>query len=215
MNLQHIKNLEKAYFVENWKRDLWFFGLSALFSFFAPALIKTAILIFVCIFTEKVLEPLLKQQRLSHYLMIPASRGEKVTSQILLYNLYFIPGLVLSSYAGWLISHFTLQRTMLLIPSDYPSMFPYLYYLYLIAASFFFGYLYFRKNAAAKILGCYILTCFLLIAIPVLVALCLNVPADKISIRFPLSKELLWIVAPIYAVFFYILSYLRYRETEA
>ena len=213
MNFQHIKNLWRAYFLENGKRDLWFFLLAAVISYFAPAIIKISLLIFLCIFTEKVLEPLLKKNRTLHYLMIPANYQEKATALLFLYNLYFIPGLVLSFFIGWGLGHYTLQRTILLAPSGFPSMWPYLYYIYLFASTAFFGYIYFRKNAALKILGCYILTIFLMLAIPILVAICYQIPMNAISIAFPM-QHLLKYVALAYMAFFYFLSYLRLKETE-
>ncbi|MBO4402442.1 MAG: hypothetical protein J5792_01975 [Bacteroidales bacterium] len=214
MNIQQIICLLKAYFIENWKRDLWLFGITVLFAMLFPSFISTLMIVYIWLFAEKLWNPLHNPTAKMHFLTIPAGYREKTTAYLLLYNIYFIPVLVLSAFAGWGIMSLEPIQRVWFYHADFPKLIPLLSSMYIIGSTLFFGNIYFKKNASLKIIAAYILA-FLL---SVVLFIAVNILSDTMSFQFMFATPMMpnWhILGPVIILFFYFLSYLRLKETEA
>jgi len=242
MNIQHIKNLLRLYFIENWKRDvIWTFGILCLATLLfvqmnpreysnAPEIIVAVI--FLAITPDRLFKNIGRASQRIHYMMIPATSKEKIVTNILLANIYMVLGIAISIFVGYSLSYLILElRNIPDLPSymeRYASLgtWDLCGWLTFEAALsiYFFGSIYFRRKGFIKTIGvCAALgiTFFLLYILVIgLNARCTLGPASADWISYNLSiydsLEPLYIVGNIIAIiFFYGLSFLRMKETEA
>lgn len=213
MNIQQIIFLWKAYFIENWKRDLWFFEIAILFAILFPSSIHTLMLVYMFIYAEKLWTPMHTHTARMHFLTTPAGYKEKTTAYILLYNAYFIPVTILSLFIGWaIISNIPVQSIWFY--HDFPNLKPLLPAIYIVGSTIFFGNIYFKKNASLKILVAYLLGGLLMISLFFTVAGLTDSLTPNTLFATPIKTNW-YILGPIIILFFYFLSYMRLKETEA
>lgn len=241
MNIDNIKKLFQAYFIENGRRDLiWIFGITAsiilCMNLLSPYGNGTAdifiVLINLCIFPERFFHYLSNPSKSIHYLMIPANSREKVTVGIILLNVYLIIGLLISLFIGYSLSYLILNLSGAENLPAFMSRYTFgnnigIIAMWTVLSVFFFGAIYFRKKSTITTFGVWLLINFALSMIVMLV-LFLNVRfatgAGLRSISYNLAsndlsensaKGLFCIVNIMMIVFFYALSFLRLKETEA
>lgn len=241
MNIDNIKKLFQAYFIENGRRDLiWIFGVTAIIilcmNLLSPYGNGTAdifiVLINLCIFPERFFHYLSNPSKSIHYLMIPANSREKVTVGIILLNIYLIIGLFISLFIGYSLSYLILNLSGAENLPAFMSRYTFgnnigIIAMWTVLSVFFFGAIYFRKKSTITTFGVWLLMNFALSMIVMLV-LFLNVRfatgAGLRSISYNLAsndlsensaKGLFCIVNIMMIVFFYALSFLRLKETEA
>lgn len=243
MNIDNIKKLFQAYFIENGRRDLiWIFGVTAIIilcmNLLSPYGNGTAdifiVLINLCIFPERFFHYLSNPSKSIHYLMVPANSREKVTVGIILLNVYIVIGLLISLFIGYSLSYLILNLSGAENLPAFMSRYAFgsdivfwIIAMFTALSVFFFGAIYLRKKSTIKTLGIGLLINFALSMIVMLV-LFLNVRfatgAGLRSISYNLAsndlsensaKGLFCIVNIMMIVFFYALSFLRLKETEA
>lgn len=120
MNIKNIKNLFNAYFIENWKTDLFQFGILAAIVLFGmltsnlggndnniPVVVSSILLM---IYPERLFRNLHGASSKIHYLSIPASTGEKLLVNMLLANIYMVALAVLACGVGWLAYLYWIMR---------------------------------------------------------------------------------------------------------
>lgn len=241
MNINNIKNLIRAYFYENWQKDIYTFGLVMIFAFLSMAwpsfnsfLGFSVIVVLIAIYPLRFFDKLHQSSSRIHYLMIPATNEEKVLTGILLTNIYFISLVFISAFIGSSLGYGVLKLTTpememnykeilgLMLPSRVRS------YLFLITmVSFiFFGSIFFKKSPAWKIvLVC--LAVFLVLGAIMTGTEWLNVlmtvPAEirngnYIKVEHSIMSSSKWtpyVINIVITVYFYAMSFLRMRETEA
>ncbi len=244
MNIQNIKNLLKAYFIENWRRDiLWTFGLVAIASFLFtvfcgfdewtnPITMMAGILL--AFFPQRVFGHLNNSSSRIHYLMIPANYKEKVTANFLLVNVYATIGLALSLFVGYSLGYLAIRFTALypLTEGSYLLFFDRLFMdidpllnVCLLMSALFFGSIYFKKRTTLKTLACCVIVMFIF-AVLVFLVTWLNlwhVVDGQIALYVEIggkpglmeNHNFSITVKTIAIVFFYALSFLRMKETEA
>jgi len=98
MNAKRIKLLFIRYFLENKKKDILTFSMFILISIFCGATNSTEVgyflfIILLLLYSGRVFEMLKHPSTGGHYLMIPASLGEKVLTGIILTNIYYLGSL--------------------------------------------------------------------------------------------------------------------------
>ncbi len=168
MKINNIKNLFRAYYYENGRRDLFQMAVVAGLAFLSsvlgnthfPTLFWAAITIFVVQFFT-----LLRVNTGSvHYFTLPASTGEKFLFSVLMVNvvgvLHFYVAIVLGSVLGQLCNDLMTNMANLgnVAALDWPSVVGYndtlitlhLLTLYAFVSLFFFGCIYFRRGAVHK-----------------------------------------------------------------
>ena len=213
MNTQQIIHLWKAFFFENWKRDLCWFAITALCSMIFDSSIQTLLLFILLVFASKSFAHLHHPAARRRYLTLPAGCQEKVTAQLLLFNLYVIPALILSAFIGWSIMRIPVIQSHWFVQSDFPELLPLTAHLYIEGSILFFCSIYFKKQTLIKMIGVYFAGIFIS-WLPFLLLLLLT---STISVHYvPVFMSIPWhIVGPVVILFFYFLSYLRFKETEA
>ena len=241
MNINNIIKLIKAYFYENWQKDLYTFGLVLIFAFLSMAwpslnsfLGFSVIVVLIAIYPLRFFDKLHQPSSRIHYLMIPATNEEKVLTGILLTNIYFILLVFISAFIGAVLGYGVLKLSTpememnfkemlgLMLPSSVRS------YLFLITmvSIIFFGSIYFKKSPAWKIvLVC--LAVFLVLGAIMTGTEWLNVlmtvPAEirngnYIKVEHSIMSSSKWtpyVINIVITVYFYAMSFLRMRETEA
>ena len=213
MNTQQIIHLWKAYFFENWKRDLCWFAITALCSMIFDSSIQTLLLFILLVFASKSFAHLHHPAARMRYLTLPAGCQEKVTAQLLLFNLYVIPALILSAFIGWSIMRIPVIQSHWFVQSDFPELLPLTAHLYIEGSIYFFCSIYFKKQTLIKMIGVYFAGVLLSFLPFILILLFSKVIAfHYITIYLGLPWH---IVGPVVVLFFYFLSYLRLTETEA
>lgn len=247
MNLNNIKNLLRAYFIENWKRDfIWTFIMMAAITFLMAIMMNihtiypTIAIVFVImlfIFPERVFNSLYGNSKSIHYLMIPATNSEKVVANMFLVNLYAPFFLLLSVFIGYSLGFLALKWYGLPYLGDYMSHFKYInlgkkiFLLYMLLSVMFFGCIYFRRRATLSTVGMALLAFVVIGVLAVLtlwanVHLTLHTGLSDIAYSFPSSvspnetpkngEEIINIILrSLVIVFFYAMSFLRLKETEA
>jgi len=241
MNINNIKNLIRAYFYENWQKDIYTFGLVMIFAFLSMAwpsfnsfLGFSVIVVLIAIYPLRFFDKLHQSSSRIHYLMIPATNEEKVLTGILLTNIYFISLVFISAFIGSSLGYGVLKLTTpememnykeilgLMLPSRVRS-----YLLLITMVSFiFFGSIYFKKSPAWKIVLVSLAVFIVLGAIMTgteWLNVVMTVPAEirngyYVKIDNSISDTSKWTPYVIYGVitlYFYAMSFLRMRETEA
>ena len=234
MNLMHIKNIINEYLISNWRRDLLSIGLSVGICAFALTLLSISGLALVCtvvvlLVAARMFWKLGTQSSAIQYITIPASTAEKWLGNILIVNIYVVLLTFAAAVIGSTAAYFVRP---LFISETYSLSEPYLAWIRDLSGStiltfftwisvFFFGSVYFRRKAAVKTCVT-ILVGFIALFILVLATLLINIgphgmwsyqgaeAADRV-VNFPWR----WIIDSVIIAYFYGLSYLRLRETEA
>lgn len=243
MNIKNIKNLLNAYFIENWKTDLFQFGILAAIVLFEtimngnggnlnfPIVVS---LIFLMIYPERLFRNLHNNSQKIHYLSVPASNSEKVFSNMLLANIYYVAGLVVSCALGLVLAHLYLKVR----GCDGLCFYNYMFdgnlngilLIYAMLAVFFFGSIYFRRRTTLSTIGVGMLIGFVFSAL-ITLTLWVNgltlIPKDaafrdfvwsfdsSISMSDTMEKTMIYVGLSVSIIYFYALSFLRLKETEA
>lgn len=246
MNINNIIKLIKAYFYENWQKDLTYnflivmaLGLfSMLLSPFETGVASFAAIFLIIYYPCRLFSKLQQPSSRMHYLMIPARNSEKVVAGMFLVNVYYVLGMVLSVFLGVMLGYAILKianpdSTVMdgIIWGDIFGVGTQTYglsilMLYAGIAIMFFAAIYFKKSPFWKLL----LTVFIVFTALGIIMLCtdwlnlvMTVPAEirhgnfvKIEQHFSNSSD--WFQYVVYCgtiVYFYAMSFLRMRETEA
>lgn len=240
MNSKNISNLLKAYFIENWKTDLYQFGMLAAIVFFG-ALINGSntylnfslfiLVIFLMIYPERLFRNLHSNSPKIHYLTIPASNGEKIVTNMLLANIYYVVGLVMASALGLALAH------LYMIARGYDGIELYnildantVLMIYTSLSIFFFGSIYFRKRTTISTIGVGLLigTIFSIIIFTTIFVNGLTLIPEGSSFNdfiwnydstSTISESAIdafpYIIMSAGIIYFYAMSFLRLKETEA
>lgn len=242
MNIKNIKNLFKAYFIENWKTDLFQFGILAAIVLFGtltsnsggtysniPVVISSIMLM---IYPDRLFRNLHSSSPKIHYLSIPASTGEKVLVNMLLANIYMVAVVVLACAVGYGLAHlYWIMRGFDVAFHHGPHIYPSgVLFIYTMLSVFFFGSIYFRKRTTLSTfgVGLLIITLFsVLFNLTMWVNGMTLIPKDaafhdyvwsldnSVDISEKVEETLLYVLMGVMIVYFYALSFLRLRETEA
>lgn len=244
MNINNIKNLLNAYFVENWKRDIiWMGGVMAALTLLSMlvnpynngAVVFVGFIVFVLTMVQRVFMNLGNSSQSIHYLMLPASYKEKVVTNMFLVNIYAVVLLLLSIVIGYSLSYLILKFVGKTDMDPFLSQLKVnhigatLIFFYMSVSVFFFGAVYFRRKPVLKTFALIMAISFILSALSMLV-LFLNVRftmhtgmanvqysflSDSSNLPELASNILGFIFCIGFIVFFYALSFLRLKETEA
>ena len=242
MNINNIKNLIRAYFYENWQKDLYNFGLAAAFAFLCMAfrifdhvVAYSAIVALMVIYPLRLFGKLHQPSSRIHYLMVPATNGEKVLTGILLTNVYFLSLVFISATIGVLAGYGVLKLTTPelslsckeMVALMWPSSGSSFMVLVMLISVVFFGAIYFKKSPAWKII---LVSFVIFLGIEAIMSateflnVVMTVPAEirhgnyvmtESYVTSPSSKWFRYAVLCAITVYFYAMSFLRMRETEA
>ena len=241
MNTKNIANLLKAYFIENWKTDLFQFGILAAvvlfgtingnssnlnFSIFAAC-------VFLMIYPERLFRNLHGNSPKIHYLSIPASNSEKVVTNMLLANIYYVVGLVISCALGLVLAHLYLKVRGfdgMNFYNLYDGNLAGILMIYAILSMFFFGSIYFRRRTTLSTIGVGMLigtVFFVLVMLTLWVNGMTLIPKgaayhdyiwsfdSSISLSDTMENIIGYVGLSLIIIYFYALSFLRLKETEA
>ncbi len=242
MNIKNIKNLLNAYFIENWKTDLFQFGILAAIVLFGiimngrvnnfnfPIFVS---IIFLIIYPERLFRNLHSNSPKIHYLSIPASNSEKVVTNMLLANIYYVVGLVISCALGLVLAHLYLKVRGfegVCFYNVFDGNAAGILMIYAMLAVFFFGSIYFRRRTTLSTIGVGMLIGFVFSAL-ITLTLWVNgltlIPKDaafrdfvwsfdsSISMSDTMEKTMIYVGLSVSIIYFYVLSFLRLKETEA
>ncbi|MBQ4442353.1 MAG: hypothetical protein II899_09690 [Bacteroidales bacterium] len=243
MNIKNITNLLKTYFIENWKTDLFQFGILAAIVLFSIIMNGRASnlnfpifvsMIFLMIYPERLFRNLHGNSPKIHYLSIPASNSEKVVANMFLANIYYVAGLVISCTLGLLLAHLYLKVRGfdgVSFYNMYDGNWAGILMIYASLAMFFFGSIYFRRRTTLSTVGVGMLISMvfsLLVTLTLWVNGLMLIPKDAAfhdyiwsfnSSIIPLSdtmeKAMVYVGLSVSIIYFYVLSFLRMKETEA
>ena len=240
ISFNRIGLLLKRYFLENWKVDVIMasiiFAIETFSSLQAErsAISFSIILVFLIIFSGQIFSILGKPQGAMNYLMLPASTGEKLATNIILTHFYYPILLIAVSCLGILASSFvcaliyqdglTLKHIFLFQMFDNSAKVIWLTILFtfLCNAVTTFGSIFFRRKAAIKTILCVFAFMFILFILSMIIVLSV-ISSESVLLMFvnyikDSSTAILVfssVVMILLVAFFWILSYLRLRETEA
>ena len=244
MNINNIINLIKAYFYENWQKDLLYsFTVVATLAMFNMAFglfnihfVFIFAIVMMVLYPTRVFGNLYQSSSRMHYLTIPASNEEKVVTNMLLVNVYFLIVMALALCVGYLLGYgigyvrdpemvkykWEMMKEMI----SEPGMGLGLMILFSSTAAMFFASIYFKKNPFWKL----ILTGFVISMVLGAIVACtewlnilLTVPAEirngnyykTVNCVTTSSEWFPYVVCCVSIVYFYAMSFLRMRETEA
>ena len=239
MNTKNITNLLKAYFIESWKTDLFQFGILAAVVLFGTINGNSSNLnfsifvacIFLMIYPERLFRNLHSNSQRIHYLSVPASNSEKVVANMLLANIYYVAGLVISCAVGLCLAHF--YMVMRYGNGLHLSLFidgARILIIYGMLAVFFFGSIYFRKRSTLSTIGVNMLLGLVftaLLALTMWTNGLLLIPKgaayhdyiwsfdSSISLSDTMENIIGYVGLSLIIIYFYALSFLRLKETEA
>lgn len=241
MNIKNITNLLKAYFIENWKTDLFQLGILSAVILIGSILnggvedmssfAMTVAVIFLMIYPERLFRNLHGNSSKIHYLTIPASNGEKVVANMLLTNIYFVAVVVLACALGLGLAHLYLTARgmggLRFQPNTYWDR---ILVIYAGLSVFFFGSIYFRKRTTLSTIGVGLLVVtlfFILLSLTMWVNGMTLIPEGanfhdyfwdfdfSYSMSDKASDILGYTLCSVAIVYFYTLSFLKMKETEA
>ena len=234
ISFYRIGLLFKRYFCENWKKDVIvaaiIFAVEMLTSLEQEvSTISWAVLfVFFILYSGRIFGMLGKPQRAINYLMLPASRCEKLTVNIILSHFYYPLLLIAASCLGiwassffcyFIYDEFTFKSIEFIGSAKFWGIEIWYLCLFLLLnnAVMMFGSVYFRKAAVIKTLLCEFafITLYSIVMALIVFKLWLHealyVTADKITCgNVIFSVFMLCVIA-----FFWVLSYIRLKETEA
>jgi hypothetical protein len=242
MNINNIINLIKAYFYENWQKDLLYsFAVIATlamfnmaFGLFNISFVLFFALVMMVLYPTKVFGNLYQSSSRMHYLTIPASNEEKVVANMLLVNVYFVIVVALALCIGYVLGYgigyvrdpemVNYKWEMIKETISDPGMA--LLILFTSTAVMFFASIYFKKSPFWKL----ILTGFVVsMVLGAIMAgtewlnIVLTVPAEirngnyykTVNYVTTSSEWFPYVVGCVSIVYFYAMSFLRMKETEA
>ena len=246
MNINNIIKLIKAYFYENWQKDLIYnflivlaIGLfSVLSSPFDTGLATFAAIFLIIYYPCRLFSKLQQPSSRMHYLTIPASNSEKVVTGMLLANIYYVLGIVLSEIIGVLLGYgilsvvhkgavsmdgITLRNILGLGGQQYGLS---VLMIYTSIAVMFFAAIYFKKSPFWKLLLTGFVISLVLGAIMVGIDwlnVVMTVPAEIRNGNYFKTEHYIttssnwfpYVASCVSIVYFYAMSFLRMRETEA
>ena len=241
MNINNIIKLVKAYFYENWQKDIYSFGLVFVLAFLSTAVgIFDSVILYggmvalIAIYPLRYFDKLHQSSSRIHYLMIPATNEEKVLTGIILTNIYFISLIFISAILGVLLGCGVLKLTtpeMIInckemISRMLPSTVRSYMVILMIVSVIFFGAIYFRKSPAWKIVLVSLAVFLVLGAIMAgteWLNVVMTVPAEirngnYVRVEHSISENWEWspyVTLCVITLYFYAMSFLRMRETEA
>ena len=246
MNINNIIKLIKAYFYENWQNDVIYNFLivmaialfSMLLSPFDTGVVFFAAFFLIIYYPCRLFSKLQKPSSRIHYLMIPATNGEKVVAGMLLANVYYVIVIALSLLIGTLLGYGILN----IVKPDLVEMLGMsigdafkqanllqgknILLLYTAISMMFFAAIYFRKSPFWKLLLVGFIATLVLGIIMTgteWLNVRLTVPAAIRNGNYYRTEHHLvsssdwfsYVFACVTIVYFYAMSFLRMRETEA
>lgn len=246
MNINNIIKLIKAYFYENWQNDVIYNFLvvmavalfSMLMSPFEVGVVFFAAFFLIIYYPCRLFSKLHKPSSRMHYLLLPATNGEKVVAGMFLANVYYVLVIALSIVVGLLLGYGILYVARPEVMDAFgtnlslffkESILPYgenALLLYSSISAVFFAAIYFKKSPFWKLLltGFVVSMVFGAIVIGVdWLNVVLTVPAEIRNGNFyktehyvaTSDKWLPYVAYSVAIVYFYAMSFLRMRETEA
>ena len=249
MNINNIIKLIKAYFYENWRNDLIYsFGIMAALSLImtmvsgSPDLtgIKIAAVVFMVYYPCRFFSKLHQPSSRIHFLMTPVTNAEKVVTGMLLTNIYFVAGIVLSVLIGQILGYgiVNMYKPDIFAPYGIHNLGEFLKWqvLYIDGEAvlmffagisiMFFAAIYFKKSPFWKLLLAGFVISLVFGAIMASVEwlnVLLTVPAEirnghyyKVEHNIATSSDwFMYVAYSVTIVYFYAMSFLRMRETEA
>jgi hypothetical protein len=241
MNINNIIKLVKAYFYENWQKDIYSFGLVFVLAFLSTAVgIFDSVILYggmvalIAIYPLRYFDKLYQSSSRIHYLMIPATNEEKVLTGIILTNIYFISLIFISAILGVLLGCGVLKLTTPemtinckeMISRMLPSTVRSYMVIIMVVSVIFFGAIYFRKSPAWKIVLVSLAVFLVLGAIMAgteWLNVVMTVPAEirngnYVRVEHSISENWEWspyVTLCVITLYFYAMSFLRMRETEA
>ena len=242
MNTNNIIKLIKAYFYENWQKDiLYSFAIVATTAMFSLGFGLVSSRFVVCLAAVltalqpvKLFGNLYQSSSRMHYLTLPANTNEKVVTNMLLVNVYFVILMVFALCIGFLLGYgigYVRNPEMLKynwgILRDMISntRIEYLLFFSFIAVMFFAS-IYFKKNPFWKLVLTGVIVSIVLGVITAFTEwlnVVLTVPAEirngnYFKINTYVTKTSDWfpyVACGVSIVYFYAMSFLRMKETEA
>ena len=250
MNINNIIKLIKAYFYENWRNDvIYSFGIMAALSLIMTIMsgsplvtgIKIAAVVFMVYYPCRFYSKLHQPSSRIHFLMTPVTNAEKVVTGMLLTNIYFVAGIVLSVLIGQILGYgiVNMYKPDIFAPYGIHNLGEFLKWqvlpydgqvvpLFFASISImFFAAIYFKKSPFWKLL----LTGFVIsLVFGAIMAgtewlnILLTVPAEIRNGNYykvvdhnivSSSNWFPYVVCCVTIVYFYAMSFLRMRETEA
>lgn len=182
MNIENIKNLLRAYFYKEGKRDLIYsFGMMFIIAFLGCFIAgDRSIFLFIAVvmmlvYPSRVFISLYQSSSRIHYLLIPASNNEKVLSSMLLVNIYYVFGMMICLFSGVFLG-MLLEMAISSTPIEFNELtsifrdsvvpeWSSILTFYLALSISFFACIYFRKNPLGKLFGVLILCFIVLMAV--------------------------------------------------
>jgi len=237
LSLNRVKSLFIEYFVLYWKRDLAIFG-----SLFLIEVILTYqhwppftefFIFMIAMILIGISSPLGKRLRGMNYLSCPANTAEKFITNLLLVHIYYTVMLVLAggfgTHIGYLLNPLNLEQFTVVDSDVNQHFYRFFLFLFVFQSIFIFMTIYFKKNALLKTLLFFgALFLVFIISVMIFFYLARNVEAVgrlvgalgeaelKYIISYTIDKYI-WISRVLVygaIAFFWVLSYLRLKETE-
>ena len=242
MNTNNIIKLIKAYFYENWQRDLLYsFAVVATlamfnmaFGLFSSRFAIVFAMVLMVLQPTRVFGNLYQSSSRMHYLTIPASNNEKVVANMLLVNVYFVIVMALALCVGFLFGYGIgyirdpemVRHNWEIVKEIICNSGMVLLILFTSIAVMFFASIYFKKSPFWKLILVGFVVSIVLGAIMAGVDwlnFVLTVPAEirngnYYKTEHYITTSLDWfpyVVCCVTIVYFYAMSFLRMRETEA
>ena len=233
ISLYRIGLLFKRYFSENWKKDVIVAAIIFAVEMLTSLEQETSdiswflLFIFFILYSGRIFGMLGKPQRAINYLMLPASRGEKLTVNIILSHFYYPILLIMASCLGiWASSFFCyfIYNEFTFKSIDFMGIWGvewyFVLFLLLTNAVMMFGSVYFKKAAVIKTLLCEaaFFVAFMMVFSGIWLITLRNGFVLRSIDRLPAEWIINVIVSAIMLVeiaFFWLLSYFRLKETEA
>ncbi len=182
MNIDNIKNLLRAYFYKEGKRDLIYsFGMMFLISLLGGfitgdrGIFMFIAVVMMIVYPSRVFSSLYQSSSRIHYLLIPASNNEKVLSSMLLVNIYYVFGMMICLFSGVFLG-MLLEMAISSTPLEFnelasafkdsvvPEWSSILAFYSALSISFF-ACIYFRKNPLGKLFGVVLLCTIVVMAV--------------------------------------------------
>jgi len=233
ISFYRIGLLFKRYFSENWKKDVIVAAIIFAVEMLTSLEQETSdiswflLFIFFILYSGRIFGMLGKPQRAINYLMLPASRGEKLTVNIILSHFYYPILLIMASCLGiWASSFFCyfIYNEFTFKSIDFMGIWGvewyFVLFLLLTNAVMMFGSVYFKKAAVIKTLLCEaaFFVAFMMVFSGIWLITLRNGFVLRSIDRLPAEWIINVIVSAIMLVeiaFFWLLSYFRLKETEA
>lgn len=243
LSFNRIKYLFSKYFIENWKKDITNFLILFIISGFAgynlnntSSIANFVLVIMILVYASSTFGMLSYKPKAMNYMLIPASSQEKLIVNIILVNIYYLGVLYISYIAGF----FAGNSIYVLMHSGGYSLLPFKEYasidynvilgLLLIQSIFIFGSVYFKRKAFLKtILAIFCFGLFIAFIDGGLVYFLTENHSMTITTNqyymdgtstgmkrfideYGQILQIVWSI--IFTLYFWVMSFIRFRETE-